>query len=167
MLGSRPMRSVLVLLVLLGAATAARADVHPSKAAKVSMNLPKTWKVETTDKFIRAASANNEVGFALLVIDKADTKAALTRLEGELYSAVQGLKWIDKTTKMKIHGVQSTLVQGVGVNARGAQLDVLVVVAGPTPAKNGVVMFAAVEHDKLAANNKAIMAAFNSLRRTK
>jgi hypothetical protein len=161
------MRILLVLLVLLGSATAARAEVHASKTAKVSIDLPKTWKVDTTDTFIRAASGNNEVGFALLVIDKPDTKAALSRLEGELYSAVQGLKWVDKTTKMKIHGLPSTLVQGVGVNARAAQLDVLVVVSGPTPAKNAVVMFAAVEHDKLAANKKAIMAAFNSLRRTK
>lgn len=161
------MRSALALFVLLVTATAARADVHEVKAAKVSLDLPKKWSVEVKDEMVRAASDDNEIAFALLVLDKPDTKAALTRLEGELYSAVQGLKWIDKTTKMTIHRLPSTLIQGAGVSGRATTLDVLVVVSGPTPAKKGVVMFAAVEHDKLKAHNKAIMAAFRSLRPTK
>ena len=158
------MRSALALFVLLATATVAHANVHEAKAAKVTIALPKKWTVDSQEQFIRAASDNNEVAFALLVVDKADVKEALTRLEGELYSAVQGLKWVDKTTKLTIGKMPSTLVQGVGVSSRATALDVQVVVAGPTPAKKGVIMLAAVDHDKLAANNKAIMAAFKSLK---
>jgi hypothetical protein len=161
------MRSALALLVLLITATAAGAEVHAVKTAKVSLDLPKKWSVEVKDEIVRAASDNNEIAFALLVLDKPDTKAALTLLEGELYSAVQCLKWIDKTSKMTIHALPSTLIEGVGVTSRATTLDVLVIVSGPTPAKKGVVMFAAVEHDKLKANKKAIMTAFRSLRPTK
>lgn len=158
------MRSALTLFVLLATATVAHAGVHAAKAAKVTIDLPAKWTVDTQDEFIRAASDNNEVAFALLVVDKPDLKEALTRLEGELYSAVQGLRWIDKTTKLTIGKMPSTLVQGAGVSSRATALDVLVVVSGPTPAKKGVIMFAAVDHDKLKANNKAIMAAFKSLK---
>ena len=56
---------------------------------------------------------------------------------------------------MKINKLPSTWVEGVGVNAAGNQLDVLVVIAGPTPAKKGVIMFAAVEHEKLTAGGAA------------
>ncbi|NVB79442.1 MAG: hypothetical protein HOV81_13690 [Kofleriaceae bacterium] len=161
------MRSALVLFVLLATATAARADVHEVKAGKVSVDLPKKWAVDTKDDVIRAVSPDNQVAWVLVVVDTPEVKAALTRLEGELYSAVQGLRWIDSTKKKKIHTLPSTIVQGVGVSARATQLDVLVVVSGPTPAKKGIIMFAAVEHDKLAANNKTIMAAFNSLKPTK
>lgn len=158
------MRSALALFVLLVTATAARADVHEVKAAKVSVDLPTKWTVDTKDDMVRAVSPDNQVAWVLLVVDKPDVKAALTRLEGELYSAVQGLKWVDATKKKTINKLPSTIIEGVGANARAQQLDVLVVVSGPTPAKKGIVMFAAVEHDKLAANNTAIMAAFNSIK---
>jgi hypothetical protein len=158
------MRSAIVFLVVLLTASAAEADVREAKAGKVTIDLPNKWTVDTKDEMIRASSDNGEIAFVLFVVDKPDVKAALTMLEGELYSAVQGLRWIDKTKKMKINKLPSTLVQGVGVSARATALDVLVVVSGPTPAKKGIVMFAAVDHDKLAANNKTIMAAFNSLK---
>ena len=88
------------------------------------------------------------------VVDSADTKAALTKLERELYSSIQGLKWVEKTKKLKINRIPATWVEGTGVNARAAQLDVLVVVAGPTSTKKGVIMLAVVEHEKLQANRK-------------
>jgi hypothetical protein len=158
------MRALLVLLMLAGAA---HADVYTSKAAKASIDIPKKWSVTATDELVRGVSPDNNVAFVFFVADSADTKAALTKLEGELYSSVQGLKWVDKTKKLKINKLPATWVEGVGVAGSGAQLDVLVVVAGPTPAKKGVVMFAAVEHDKLKANERAIQAIFQSLKPTK
>lgn len=162
------MRALFVLLALTcGLTGVASADVHTSKAGKASITIPAKWTVKATDELIRAASPDSQVAVVFWVVDSVETKAALTKLEGELYNSIQGLKWVDKTKKLKINRLPSTWVEGIGVNAAGNQLDVLVVVAGPTPAKKGVIMFAAVEHDKLAANRKTIQTIFQSLKPTK
>ena len=50
------------------------------------------------------------------------------------------------------------------MSSRSTQLDVLVVVAGPTPAKKGVIMLAVVDHDKLKTNQRTIQSIFQSLK---
>lgn len=158
---------VLVFVLLTGLTGAVRADVHASKAAKASVDIPKKWTVKPTDELVRAVSPDSQVAFVFWVADSVDTKEALKKLEGELYSSVQGLKWVDKTKKLKINKLPATWVEGVGVNAAGTALDVLVVVAGPTPAKKGIIMLAVVEHAKLVANRKQIQTIFQSLKPTK
>ena len=157
----------LALVFLLAFTGIAGADVHASKTGKVTIDIPKGWQVTATDELIRAASANNEVALVLWVVDKPDVKEALTKLEGELYSAISGLRWIDKTKKLKVNKLPATWVEGVGVSSRSTQLDVIVLVAGPTPAKKGVIVMAVVDHDKLKANRRAIQSIFRSLKPTK
>jgi hypothetical protein len=158
---------VVVLLLLTGIGSA-RADVHASKAGKVSVDIPKKWSlINGTDELIRAASPDSAVAFVLWVVEPTDTKAALKKLEGELYSSIQGLRWFDKTKHLKINKLPATWVEGAGVNAAAAQLDVLVVIAGPTSTKKGVIMLAVVEHEKLVANKKTIQSIFKSLKPTK
>jgi hypothetical protein len=158
------MRALVVLCLL---AATAHADVHASKAGKVSIDLPKKWSVNATDELVRASSADNSVAFVFWVIEKADVKAALNTLEHELYSSVQGLRWIDKMKKLKIHAIPATFVEGVGVNAQATRLDILVTIAGPTKTKKGVIMMAVVEHEKLDANKATIQSIFQTLKSTK
>jgi hypothetical protein len=162
------MRAALALFVSLTCLTGlAHADIKDVKAGKVSIDLPTKWSFDVKDEVLRAVSPDNNVAFVVLVVDTPDVKAALTRLEGELYSSVKGLKWVDKVKKLKINKLPASWVEGAGVSGRAAQLDVLVVVAGPTPAKKGVIMMAVVEHDKLVANQKAIQGIFKTLKPTK
>jgi hypothetical protein len=162
--------ALLPLLVLAGvslAAGVASADVYKSTAGKVSIAIPKKWQVDAKDEMIRAASPNGEVAVVMWIVDSPDVKAAVTRLEGELYSSIQGLKWVDKTKKLKVNKLAGTWVEGVGVSSRSTQLDVVVFVAGPTPSKKGVILFAVVDHDKYAANRSAIQSVFGTLKPTK
>ena len=162
------MRTALVLiLTLAGLAGVSAAEVYPSKAGKASISIPTKWTVTASDELVRAVSPDSQVALVFWVVESTDTKTALKTLEGELYSSVQSLRWVDKTKKLKINRLPSTWVEGVGVNAAGNQLDVLVVIAGPTAAKKSVIMFAAVEHDKLVVNRKAIQAIFQTLKPTK
>jgi hypothetical protein len=153
-------------MCLVLAAGVAGATVYKSEAAKVSIDIPKTWAVDAKDDLIRAASANGEVAFVLFVVDSPDLKEALKRLEGELYSSIQGLKWVAKTKKLKINKLAGTWVEGVGVSSRQTQLDVVVFVTG-TPAKKGVILLAVVDHDKYKANRSAIQTIFGTLKATK
>jgi hypothetical protein len=123
--------------------------------------------VTASDELVRAVSPDGQVALVFWVVDSAETKEGIKTLEKELYSSVQSLRWVDKVKKVKINKLPATWVEGAGVNAAGNQLDVLVVVAGPTGAKKGILMFAAVEHEKLAPNIKAIRAIFQTLRPTK
>ena len=161
------MRAALVLVFVLLGGGVAHADLKTSKVGKVSIDIPKKWSVTATDELVRAASPNNEIALVMWVVDTTDTKKALTKLEGELYSSIQGLKWVDNAKKLKINRLPATWVEGVGVGHNAAQLDVLVVIAGPTATKKGILMFAAVEHDKLVANRKTIQTIFQSLKPTK
>jgi len=159
------MRAALVLFLLL--AQVAHAGAYKSKAGKVSVDVPTKWTVTATDELVRAASPDNQIAFVFWVVDSPDVKPALTKLEGELYSSIQGLKWVDNAKKIKIHGLPATWVEGVGVSSRSTQLDVLVVVAGPTASKKGVILLAVVDHDKLAAQRSTIQGIFQSLRPAK
>jgi hypothetical protein len=161
-----PLTSVLVLaLALVG--RVASADVHKSQVGKVSIDIPKKWNVDAKDDLVRAESANHEVALVLWVVDSPDVKEALTKLEGELYSSIKGLKWVDKTKKLKVNKLPGTWVEGVGVSGRATQLDVIVLVAGPTATKKGVIVLAVVEHDKYEANRPAIQSIFATLRPVK
>ena len=158
------MRALVVLCLL---AATAHADVYASKAGKVSIDIPSKWAVNPTDELVRASSPGNDVAFVFWIVDSANVKEALTRLDRELYSAVQGLRWVDKLKKLKINKIPATFVEGVGVNAQAVQLDILVTVAGPTKTKKGVIMMAVVEHTKLADHKAAIQSIFQTLKATK
>lgn len=161
------MRLSLSLLCLVLAGGVAGADVYKSKAAKVSLDIPKKWTVDAKDDLIRGASPNSEVAVVMWVVDSPDVKAALTKLEGELYSSIKNLKWVDRTKKLKVNKLRGTWVEGVGLSSRATQLDVIVFVAGPTPAKKGVILFAVVDHEKYEANRSAIQSIFATLKPTK
>ncbi len=162
------MRYPLVLLLTLATfGGLAHAEVYPSKAGKASITIPAKWTVTASDELIRAVSPDNAVALVFWVVDSADAKDGVKTLEKNLYSSVQSLRWVDKVKKVKINKLPATFIEGAGVNAAGNQLDVLVVVAGPTASKKGIIMFAAVEHEKLAPNLKAIRAIFQTLRPSK
>jgi hypothetical protein len=157
----------IALLLLLALAGTAAADVHASQAGKVSIDIPQKWTVAATDEMVKSSSPDNQVALVMWVVDTTDLKESIKKLEGELVSAVQGLKWVDKVKKLKVNGIPATFVEGIGVSSRATSLDILVMVAGPTPTKKGVIVFAAVDHDKLVANRKTIQGVFATLKRTR
>src|SRR5687767_14180155 len=105
------MRAALVLLLLVtGWSRIAHADLREAKAAKVSIDVPKKWAFDVKDELIRAVSPDNTVAFVLLVVETPDLKEGLKRLEGELYSSVQGLKWVDKARKLAINKLPASWI---------------------------------------------------------
>ena len=160
------MRTLLSLVVLGALAHVAGATVYKAKTGKVQIDIPKKWTVSAGDDLIRSSSADNQVAFVMWVVDSPDVKAALKKLEGELYSSIQSLRWVDKTKKLTVNKLAGTWVEGVGVSSRETQLDVIVFVAG-TAAKKGVILLAVVDHDKYEANRPAIQSIFGTLKATK
>jgi len=161
------MRILLALVIVGLVGGAAGADVYKSKAGRVSIEIPKKkWSVMAQDDLVRAASENNEVAVVLWIVDSAETKDALKKLEGELYSSIQSLRWVDRTKKLKVNKIAGTWVEGIGVSSRSTQLDVIAFVAA-TPTKKGLILLAVVDHDKYEANRSAIQSIFETLKTTK
>jgi hypothetical protein len=155
--------AVVVLACLLAFPSAAvHAEPKTSKAAKVTLDVPKGWKVDVKDDTMRGESGDKQVALLMWVVDSADVDAATKKLDGELYSAVASLKW-GKPTAAKVHGLKASYIDGTG-RAVSGELDVKVIVVGPTATKKGVILVAAVEHAKLDAHKAEIQALFESVR---
>ena len=123
------MSRVAVALVLAWGAVAA-AEVRTSKAAQVSIEIPASWKIDAKDELMRGESADKSVALFFWVVDSADAKEALKKLDGELYQAIAKLTW-EPAKATKIHGLAASYVDGhgtsVGSRSSTADRDVLAV----------------------------------------
>ena len=152
------MLRALAALVLL--TSVAHADVKTVKAAKLSLDVPATWKVDVKDVSIKGESKDKEIALLVWTVDSADATAAMKTIEGEIYSAVASLKW-SKPTTAKVHGLAVSYVDGIG-HAVGGDVDIKAAIVGPTKAKKAVIVVAAIAHAKLDAHKAEVKALFDS-----
>jgi hypothetical protein len=157
------MTRIAVLLVVLCAT--ARADVKTVKAAKLSIDVPATWKVDVKDDTLKGESKDKDIALLAWTVDSADVAAAQKKVEGELYSAVASLKW-SKPTTAKVHGLAVSYVDGIG-HAVGGDVDIKTAIVGPTAAKKAVIVVAAVAHAKADAHKAEIKTLFESAQAAK
>jgi hypothetical protein len=157
------MMKALVVLVVLGGIAAA--DVHTNKAAKVSVDIPKTYKLTETDDVIRGESADKAVAVFYWNVDTGDAAEATKKLGQELYAAVGSLSW-NKPTSGKLNGLDVQWITGTGRSV-GNTLDISVVLAGPTATKRHVMVVGIVDHAKADAHKAEIAAILKSLKPAK
>jgi hypothetical protein len=150
-------RIAALLLVLSGIASA---DVVTVKAAKVTLDVPKTWKIDIKDVSIKGESKDKEIALLVWTVDTADAAAAQKTIEGEIYSAVASLKW-GKPTTAKVHGLGVSYLDGIG-HAVGGDVDIKAAIVGPTTMKKAVIVVTAIAHAKLDAHKAEVKALFDS-----
>jgi len=155
------MRSITVLVALAAGATTASADVKAAKTAKLTLDVPATWKITVTDDTMKGESKDKDIALLVWTIDSADVPAAEKKLEGELYRAVASLKW-GKPTTGKVHGLPITYFDGIG-HVVGGDVDVKAALIGPSKAKKVLLVVAAVAHAKVDAHTAEVKALFDSV----
>ncbi len=156
----RILAACVLLLVCSGVAAA---EVKTAKNAKVTVTTPKGYKVDAKDdNVMRGESKDKAVAVFVWTVDTTDVASAQKMLAGELYSSVAGLKW-DKPRTDKVNGLPAAFFDGSG-RAVGAALDIAVVLVGPTATKKGVIVMAAVDHEKRAAHQAEIDTMFKSVK---
>lgn len=153
----------LVVLALLCAVAAA--DVHTNKAAKVTLDVPKSYKLTEQDDVMRGESGDKAVALLYWNVDTGDTDEAIKKLTGELYSMVGSLSW-DKPKAEKVHGLDGQWITGTGRSV-GNTLDITVLLAGPTATKKHVLVVGIVDHVKADAHRAEIAAILKSLKPAK
>ena len=156
------MKSLLVLVALCSAAVA---DVHTNKVAKVSLDVPKTYSMTEQDEVMRGESSDKAVALLFWVVDTNDSDEAIRKLTGELYSMVGSLQW-DKPKADKLNGLPVKWIDGTGRSV-GNTLDIRVVLAGPTAAKKSVLVVGIVDYAKADAHKAEIAAILKSLKPAK
>jgi hypothetical protein len=150
-------RIAALLLVLSGIASA---DVVTVKAAKLTLDVPKTWKIDIKDVSIKGESKDKEIALLVWTVDTADAAAAQKTIEGEIYSAVASLKW-GKPTTAKVHGLGVSYLDGIG-HAVGGDVDIKAAIVGPTTMKKAVIVVTAIAHAKVDAHKAEVKALFDS-----
>jgi hypothetical protein len=156
------MKALVVLALLSNIATA---DVHTNKNAKVTVEIPKSYKMTETDDIMRGESDDKAVALFYWNVDAANIDDATKRLGQELYSAVSGLTWGKPRTE-KLNGLEATWIEGTG-KSLNASLDLSVVFAGPTSTKRHVMVVGVVDHAKADAHKAEIAAILKSLKPAK
>jgi len=156
------MKALLVLLVLGGVAAA---DVHTNKTAKVTLDIPKSYKMTEQDELMRGESGDKAVALFFWVVDTSDPDEAIKKLTAELYSMVGSLQW-DKPKAEKVHGLDAKWIDGTGRSV-GNTLDIRMVLAGPTATKKNVMVVSVVDHAKADAHKAEIAGILTSLKPAK
>jgi hypothetical protein len=156
------MKSLAILVALCGLAAA---DVHTNKVSKVSVDVPKTYKMTDKDDVIRGESADHAVAVFQWNVDTSDPAEAEKLLATELYSMIGSLQW-DKPRSEKVNGLDATWIDGTGRSV-GNTLDIRMILAGPTGAKKHVILATIVDHAKADAHKAEIAAILKSLKPAK
>ena len=156
------MKALVVLALLSNIAVA---DVHTNKNAKVSLEVPRSYKLTEQDDLMRGESGDKAVALLYWNVDTGDTDEAIKKLTGELYSMVGSLAW-DKPKAEKVHGLDGQWITGTGRSV-GNTLDITVLLAGPTTTKKHVMVVGIVDHAKADAHKAEIAAILKSLKPAK
>ena len=156
------MKALVVLALLSNIATA---DVHTNKNAKVTLEIPKSYKMTEQDDLMRGESGDKAVALFYWNVDAADADEALKKLGEELYKAVGSLAW-DKPKAEKVHGLDAQWITGTGRSV-GNTLELTVLFAGPTATKHHVLVVGIVDHAKADAHKAEIATILKSLKPTK
>ena len=153
------------LLVLVAIAAAAHADPIVNKLAGVSIDIPKTWKVQSqSEQQLAAADPTEEAALLFAVVDAADLKKVTDQLDAELAKTATELKW-DAPQKVTQAGLEGIMLKGSATIAKKpTRLAALVLT---TPKKKGVIVLGAVQADKLAAHKQELDGIVHSLKALK
>ena len=153
------MRALLVVVLL---ATTAHADPIVNKLAGCSIDIPKTWKVQSqSEQQLAAADPTEEAGLLFAVVDVADLKKVKDQLDAQLAKTATELKW-DAPQKVTQNGLEGVMLKGSATIAKKpSRLAALVLM---TPTKKGVIVLGAVQADKLAAHKEELDGIVHSLK---
>ncbi len=158
------MRKVLfaAIAVALLAAGQAWAKVHTHVEAKISVDVPKSWKVDLEEDVMVIHDQKQEIAFLLVVLDAKDLDDATKELDEEVGKTVKNLKWDGDAQETKLNGMDAVSVDGKG-NVEGTSVDVGVLIVS-TPAKKFLLVLGLVQSDKLKAHEKEVERFLKSIR---
>jgi predicted Zn-dependent protease len=150
------------LAVLFAFAPPARAEVRTHDGAKITVDVPKGWKIEADEDSMTVTDPKEELAFYLQVLDVKDIKKAADAIDGEIGKQFQDVKWDEEPDTTKLNGMDAITLEGKAkVDGKPVHLGVAILM---TPAKKALLVLGAVEADKEKKHEKDITSFFASLK---
>jgi hypothetical protein len=156
-------KSILIVLTVLLIAETASAGTHTHPGAKVSLEIPSSWKVTTEKGMLIGRSADKTVALLFWVVDTSDAEKALSTLDKELGGKVTQIKWPGAPKKFEKNGLSGIRNAG-SAKVDGKDAVVLIGLAGGKKEKKGVIVFGMIETAQAKAHGAELEAIFESLK---
>jgi hypothetical protein len=153
--------TVLVALSLLFA-TASSARTYPNEGARVQVDIPDNWKVESSNNELEAQSADGSIGLFFTVFPVAEIDKAMADIEKEIESHVKNLKDNDDLKEIKHEGMTGASMTATGT-IEGESVTIGVVMF-ETSAKKVVLMMAAAKTSDWDKKKRDAESIFKTLR---
>jgi hypothetical protein len=153
------LRAVVVLVVLL-AATPARAEVAALADAGVTIEVPKGWTVQTTDHVVAIAAKDATLGIVLAAADETSADAVWDRLVAGATGQVADLAVGDRG-EGRVGGMPAILATATG-SAQGTDVSMVLGVL-TTPGGGYVALLVTSEKPKGKAHAKEMQRALDSI----
>jgi hypothetical protein len=156
---------VRALLVVVLLAATAHADPIVNKLAGASIDIPKTWKVQSqSEQQLAAADPTEEAGLLFVVVDVSDLKKVNDQLDAQLAKTATELKW-DAPQQVTQNGLEGVMRKGSATVAKKPSRLVALVLM--TPKRKGVIVLGVVQADKLDAHKQELDGIVHSLKAVK
>jgi hypothetical protein len=154
----------LAAFAVLVAVAPASADVHTNPAAKISVDVPKPWKLAGGGNAMVASDPKEEAAVSMVVTDTDDPKKALELLDKQMGSQVKDSK-LEQPTKIDVNGMQAIMIKGTAtMNGKKVGLMILAVM---TPINKIMDVMAVVEDAKFEAHKKEVTGILMSIKPAK
>jgi predicted Zn-dependent protease len=158
------MRLVIVLFAIAAATTVARGDVHVSKVANLSIEVPHDWKIDVKKNVMFALDPSNAVVVMFASEPDVTDPSKLVDIINKLLSFTTELKW-GPQTKVELNGLGAVTMSGTAMANRTAQTLRAVMVV--TPNKVGTYLITGVYTSFESAHKAELDAIVASLKPVK
>ncbi len=158
-------KKVLLALAFTVAAVApAAAEIHTHAGAKVSIDIPSSWKVGTDKNgLLVGRSADDAVGLLFWALDTSEAGKAFATLDKQVGGKLTDMKWPNKPQTWKKNGLSGFRNAGTA-KFEGKDVLVIVGVAGGKKEKQGVIVFGAIDVAKGKEHKAELENIFASLK---
>lgn len=147
--------ALLPLAALVLAATPAAAETKTHSKAKIQLDVPTGWKMNTQGDVMTVADPTDELGFIFIVTEATELKKVVANIDKELAKVASDITWKKKNPEpLKLNGMDALANKGKGkVGGKDADLMLLLV---RTPADKVLLIVGAVDSAKKDAHKAEV-----------
>ena len=155
---------MLALAVLALGALPAFAEVKTHPGAKVSLDVPAGWKMDSHgDNAMTIMEPNGDVTFFLVVLDQGDIQKAATALDKEVAKIATDVKWAsEKPASQKLNGMDALYNKATAkIKGKDAELGVILV---KTPTGKALLILGGIDASKKDAHKDEVKKFIESIK---
>jgi predicted Zn-dependent protease len=143
----------LAALALMASPAAAETKTHAT--AKIQMDVPTGWKMQSKGDVMSLADPTDELGFVFIVTDAKELDKVVARLDKEVGKIASDITWKKKQPEpLTLNGMKGLGNKGTGkVSGKSADLALLLI---RTPADKVLLILGAVESSRKDAHKAEV-----------